>query len=236
MLGAAVALVAYVILRATFVSSSAPAESLNYYGIVAVSFLAGVVSRNVVGRLTEIFDTLFEVRSAPRQGSLEAQLISATHQQDLDRFHGYVVHTVNDVSKPQASSEGDGSARLEGGRAVRVWLQTERHPSFRSLPVDIGEGTQPKRVAFRINAFSEQCEIEPRAGQLVIERDKPESNSVTFVLDCTPGVERLEAFLELSQRGRTVAVVSIFESEAQDPRRQAGPGIGRPEMGRVSSQ
>jgi hypothetical protein len=236
-LGAVVALVVYVFIRATVVSSSVPAESLNYYGIVAISFLSGTFSRNVVAKLTEIFDILFGTGSRPRGGTLEANTLSEMQHHTLARFRGYIVYAVNTVGIEELgqviSPRDDVTSDLGNRRTVRLWLQQKSHPTFPSLAVDVGEGAQPKKVAFRVNAFSEQCEIEPRQGQLLAERDTPQSNSLMFVLHCPAGVERPDTYFELSQRGRTVAVVSLFTPETPAPqeqplRRQAGPGIGRP--------
>ncbi|HLP44526.1 MAG TPA: hypothetical protein VK469_01185 [Candidatus Kapabacteria bacterium] len=58
--GMSLALIFYFVIRGGFISMNSTAESLNLFGIVAVSGLVGMFSKQATDKLQEIFDTLFK--------------------------------------------------------------------------------------------------------------------------------------------------------------------------------
>jgi hypothetical protein len=63
------ALVFYLVIRGQFLSAGAPAGQINLYGIVAISGMAGLFSKQAINKLSEVFDALF--RTAPDGGDAQ---------------------------------------------------------------------------------------------------------------------------------------------------------------------
>jgi hypothetical protein len=66
-IGAALAIVFYFVLRAGFFSGDATNASVNAYGIAAVAGFVGLFSRQATDKLRELFDTLFKTDSAEEE-------------------------------------------------------------------------------------------------------------------------------------------------------------------------
>lgn len=60
--GPFLALVFYLVLRGGLLSAGVGSESINQYGILAVSGLAGMFSKQAIAKLKEIFDNFFRTR------------------------------------------------------------------------------------------------------------------------------------------------------------------------------
>jgi hypothetical protein len=73
--GAALALIVYFAVRAGFLSVSAGGQAINTFGIVAISALAGLFSKQATDKLDEVFTTLFRTEhgegDAKRKDRLE---------------------------------------------------------------------------------------------------------------------------------------------------------------------
>lgn len=65
-IGMALALVFYFVIRGGFLSTTGGAQDINPYGIAALSGLVGMFSKQATDKLSEVFGTLF--RSAPGEG------------------------------------------------------------------------------------------------------------------------------------------------------------------------
>ena len=66
-IGAALAIVFYFVLRAGFFSGDATNASVNAYGIAAVAGFVGLFSRQATDKLRELFDTLFKTDSTEEE-------------------------------------------------------------------------------------------------------------------------------------------------------------------------
>jgi hypothetical protein len=73
--GAALALILYVAVRAGFLSVSAQGEAINTFGMVAIAALAGLFSKQATDKLDEVFTTMFRTEAgqgdAKRKDRLE---------------------------------------------------------------------------------------------------------------------------------------------------------------------
>lgn len=65
-IGMALALVFYFVIRGGFLTTSGGAKDINPYGIAALAGLVGMFSKQATDKLSEVFGTLF--RSAPGEG------------------------------------------------------------------------------------------------------------------------------------------------------------------------
>jgi hypothetical protein len=63
------ALVFYLVIRGQFLSAGAPAGQINLYGIVSISGMTGLFSKQAINKLSEVFDALF--RTAPDGGDAQ---------------------------------------------------------------------------------------------------------------------------------------------------------------------
>jgi hypothetical protein len=62
LIGASLAVVFYVVVRAGFLSGNTGAEEVNIFGIAALAGLTGMFSKQATDKLREVFDTLFTSR------------------------------------------------------------------------------------------------------------------------------------------------------------------------------
>lgn len=74
--GMALAVVMYLVTRGGLLSANASADTLNLYGITAISALAGMFSKQATDKLSEVFNTLFRT---------SAQAGDQARQDGLDR-------------------------------------------------------------------------------------------------------------------------------------------------------
>ncbi len=71
-IGMALALTFYFVLRGGFLSAGADTTDVSMYGIVALSILAGMFSKQATDKLSELFSTLFQTRQkVERADSME---------------------------------------------------------------------------------------------------------------------------------------------------------------------
>lgn len=71
--GMAIALIAYVAMRAGLLTAGTSSASINPYGIAAIAALAGLFSKQATDKLEEVFETLFQTKQggdAKRQDKL----------------------------------------------------------------------------------------------------------------------------------------------------------------------
>ena len=59
LVGPALAVVAYVVIRAGFISGTTGAENVNIFGVAAFAGLTGLFSKQATDKLREVFDTIF---------------------------------------------------------------------------------------------------------------------------------------------------------------------------------
>jgi hypothetical protein len=204
LMGGAMSLIVYVGLRALFVQSSLPASQLNYYGILAISFLVGTQSQVVLGRLTEFYDVVLGGAAAVRgsRGVSWPYPEMQTELRRLDRYQGFLVHRVTQDKEMN-------------GFVLAVWLQQDEPPDVPHTHVDIGEGRTPEKITFRVTVYPEMCDVEPPAAELIVSAQSNRSPELKFKLTCPSGVGDHKAYIELSQRGRTVAVAPVSPDGAK---------------------
>jgi hypothetical protein len=83
-LGSTLAMGFYLVVRGGFLTVNGSAESLNLYGIAAISFLAGMNSDQAIKKLIEVFDTLFRTQEAdPRGGKLGALAVESIEPAEI---------------------------------------------------------------------------------------------------------------------------------------------------------
>jgi hypothetical protein len=209
------AVVVYVGLRASFVESQMPASSLNYYGILALAALSGLFSGSILMSLTQLIDVLLDFGTGTRKGTAGRDFLGMrTELHQLDRYRGFLVHEQTKI---------DDSNKV----LLAVWLQSHRQEKQASTEIDIGEGEEVRRVTFLVNVYPEECDVEPSSGELVAGKGVGKTTALRFILTCPPGTPP-KALVELSQRGRTVAVVPVGQEAGQDSHyRASGSPIGR---------
>jgi len=200
--GAGLAVGVYFYAR-TFLIDHRGGASGNYYGILATSCLAGLFSGSAVSKLAAIADIFFAPRDI--RGELTAKVrptLQAVSTRPLDRFSGFVAH------------------RLEvlGTRAIlRVWIQSNLPDGVPHTKIDVGEGPPAEHTRFRIAIYPDTGDAEPTDGELRVTRQDPRSDELQFRLVFRPDERpagpgpwfRFSGLLEVSQRGRTVAVASF---------------------------
>jgi hypothetical protein len=202
-LGAGLALVMYVVVRAAFVRSNLPASDLNYYGILALAFLAGLFSRSALERLTELADALLiRERGFLRDGRSQVP--------QLDPYHGFLICRVS----RSRQDESDVFVQRSNTVVLHVWLQPDAHPELQGTEVHIGEGVATRRVIFRVNVYPEVCSVTPQSADIIVDSQEDQTAIETFFLDCPGGAFDSPdaspcAFVEVSQHGRTVAVKNV---------------------------
>jgi hypothetical protein len=197
LIGAGIALVVYVLLRATLVDSHAGVTALNFYGVLTLSFLSGFYSRAALVKLIEIFETLFESKAIRAVGKSRfavtpERLSSVRHP--LDVYRGYLVLQLSPVEEDSRFS-------------LTVWAQLDAPVGLTAAKIDIGEGLPARITKFRVAIYADGCDVEPLDAELRVETDKPRSGSLVFALMCPQG--RPTGLVEVSQYGRTVSVVSF---------------------------
>jgi hypothetical protein len=208
LLGAGTALAIYTLLRASFVSTTLPTSALNFHGILAISFLSGLLSSSILVRLTEFYDVLLtrgtDLKSlGEKRGTETGPTIELRR---LDRYHGYVVYDLVPSDRP-------------GSSELQVWLQAQAHDILGSQEIDIGAGPIARSVKFLVSVYPEECDVEPHSQALVAELGEKEGQRLRFSLQCPAGLAGWSALVEVSQQGRTVAVVSVGRSVTSNTNR-----------------
>lgn len=201
-LGAAVAVLLYFGIRALIVSSNAPVDALNHYGILAFAFLSGLFSKGTLDRLLEISDAIV-ARSSGLSAQFERQRNPPRALRELDPYHGFIVH--------QVSRQADGASRL-----LRIWLQPNEPSDQRSQELISGEGPAASNVKFRFTVFQHNCEsVTPQSASITVGSPAEKSEQAVFTFDAGDGMsDSFEALVEVSQHGRTVAVVNARDSHS----------------------
>lgn len=64
-IGTSLALIFYLALRAGLFTSAASAEDINLYGILTISGLSGMFSRQATDKLSELFNNIFKTENSP---------------------------------------------------------------------------------------------------------------------------------------------------------------------------
>jgi hypothetical protein len=215
-LGAGLALLLYVSVRGGLLSSDVPPHYLNFYGILGLSFLAGIFARGAVQRLTEVFDALL-AESPGIYNSLGGEKPPAVPE--LEPYDGYV--TYETVSAPS-------------GETAQLTLSLQRDrpaqtPSGGSgaQRLIVGDGQPVRKVAFTFTVYSHNFDsVDPRSARLDIEpfAETKEKRTFRFKRDETSlqpqpaskAETELVALVEISQYGQTVDVLRVgVESEEQ---------------------
>jgi hypothetical protein len=215
LVGSGFAVLVYVALRAGLVDADIAPSSLNYYGILAVAAITGLASGNVTRKLTEIVDTLFDPSAGT--GPLRKVDIAERETPRLDRYHGFFRYQIGRVGESDSSRTAEGlelvasaagtPTRSETHWILVAWLQSGPADGG-GTEIDVGEGAVPRKVRFVANLYPEDCKAEPPSEELEATIDEEKSSPARFLLTCPPGLAP-RGLLELTQRGRTVAVVPI---------------------------
>ena len=96
------ALIFYLVIRGQFLSAGAPAGQINLYGIMAISGMAGLFSKQAINKLSEVFDALF--RTAPNGGD-------AQRMDSLNEPVPILGSVVQQAGKPDIKASGSGFTR-----------------------------------------------------------------------------------------------------------------------------
>jgi hypothetical protein len=181
LIGATLAVVVLVVLHSLLVSD-VPASAFNYGGVLVLAFLAGFASGNVIAASTT---TLERVVFAPQSDKLR--------DTQLDAYHGFLVRRIEQV---------------EQGSVLEVWLQDRPHDMLPSVEIDTGRGLPARQVTFQVTVYADELAVSPSSGELTIGMAVVDRPPLRFTFTgegaSTPG-----AYLDVSQRGHTVAIVRI---------------------------
>jgi hypothetical protein len=81
-LGGAIALIFYVVVRAGLLTSGGKdvTESINLYGVAAISAIVGLFTDRATNKLKEVFDTIFATKGKEREGKLSTESKSESNQ------------------------------------------------------------------------------------------------------------------------------------------------------------
>lgn len=197
LVGAGLALLIYVTLRAGLLDSDAPVENLNHYGVLGVALLCGLFSRTVLQRMTELSDLLLLDRPGGVT-SISKSTLPPTPVRSLDPYSGYIIRELVEDQRRDT-------------RLLRVWLQSSPHDFLPSTRIDVGEGVPRRKTAFRVSVLPEEGEVEPRSAELVANSEEARTEPCEFIISMPVGVEVPSGFIEVSQHGKTVAVLPIHD-------------------------
>jgi hypothetical protein len=111
-IGAALALIFYIVFRAGFISLSASPESINVFGLAAIAGMVGLSAKKATEKLKDVFDTLFRTEDdasggssaasgAPSIVSVEPPTLTATGSDQMVTLKGQ-----NFASNSQAKTSG----------------------------------------------------------------------------------------------------------------------------------
>jgi len=198
-LGAATAFVCYIVLRAAFTGSSVEAARLNYYGILGLSFAAGLFSRALVARVSLLIEVAFATAEG-RDALREATLTPGKPIKTLDRYHGFLIYRIADDR-----------------RSVEVLLQSTQPESGSSIEIDIGDGERQSRTAeFRVvvHSLTATCDVEPKERILRVKAAQSSTETVRFALRCSSSEIDPDSLIEVTNTGRIVALVPLRAREA----------------------
>lgn len=87
-------------------------------------------------------------------------------------------------------------------------------------PIDVGEGVPPPTTRFRFTVFRHNFgSVKPQSVEIAVKDDETLSDSRTLEFEPASPVEdrktpsRLDALIEISQKGQTVGVLTIGGDE-----------------------
>jgi hypothetical protein len=202
LIGSALSTLVYFAIRAGIVSSNAPVSSINHYGILVVSFAAGLFSKNALDKIFEVNDIIYS-----RSSGLSSEISRKRHLppsiRELDSYRGFIVYQIRRGSVP-------------GSWFLQIWLQSGDPPDLESYELNIGEGSMPATVRFRFTVFQHDYQsVTPQSATVEVKNDDDKSEAIIFQFTGSDETEHPPvALIEVSQHGRTVAVVSTDDSHA----------------------
>jgi hypothetical protein len=204
-LGAGLALMIYVIARGSLLSSNAPPQFLNFYGILALSVLAGLFARSALQKILETYDVVFTAGKG-LYDSVEQKEPGAPPA--LEPYEGFVAYELSPAGEREPLR-------------LTLWMQTE----ILSLPtgsqykeLKVGDGVPTRRTEFRFTVFSHNFRsVTPQSFKIKVEPFASETESRTFSFESAEsesGADKtLTALIEISQYGQTVGVLVLGEEQ-----------------------
>lgn len=149
-IGMALALVFYFVIRGGFLTTSGGAKDINPYGIAALAGMVGMFSKQATDKLGEVFGTLF--RSAKGQGD----------DQREDPLKPKTGSTIEKIDPAQVVAGSTGvSIRVTGtdfDEAAKVWLdnkpQQTTFESATSLVAKVPDELTAKPATFKLKVVS----------------------------------------------------------------------------------
>jgi len=196
-IGGALAFAFYAVFRAGLVSSAVAADQLNYYGIVSASLLVGLFSNQAISKFALIADGLFRTVYGSHSMA-DGTLVPGRPILRLDRYTGFLTYVVSSQSDHRVT--------------VTVRLQKEAPNSERSVAIDIGEGEARGPVTFGIVVHSSTHDVSPPSANLVVRPGQVAESS--FTLQAASTAVPLEALIELTNRDRAVALVTVGQEKS----------------------
>jgi hypothetical protein len=201
------ALIAYVAVRASLLSTSAPVTDLNAYGIAALSGLVGMFSKPAVDKLNDVFATLFG-----RQTQVEkeiARIGTTLGITTLNNYQGYVCHSLQSKEGEVAPIASDGTPKLRPGEKYQliVWFQPYPSKDSSSDEIKVEGGTDARTVEFLLSADSEKVDVRPRQIPIIVSL-KDRSPDVKFDFDAPKDFGTFEVWIEITQKNRFIDIVS----------------------------
>lgn len=199
-LGATVALFAYFTVVGGLVERHAIPEGLNVYGVLALGFISGAFSRQLLSAVGSLGDHI--LGRAPYQMTARRKRAPdySLEVTSIDRYRGYLVANL-------AREKGD------SWRADLHFSPTQGAANS-SREFDFGSGYQPPIVKLRATVLVHNAEkVEPPSVDLTAFRDS-EGTRATFRFEGIGSAEP-SIVLEISNRGRSVGMMTLSSSEAR---------------------
>ena len=198
LLGAAIGTIIYFLIRAGIVSTNAPADVLNRYGIVAISAFAGLYSKAVLDKTLQIAN-VFTARKSAFATPLALRQDPPRALRELTPYHGFIVHEMVPGS--------------ESTWLLRIWLQPKGDPDKRSQELRVGEGPASNTVRFRFTVFQHDYHsVTPQSGNIEVSSKEGRTKQLVFEFSGSENAGHPPtALVEISQHGRAVAVVSTYD-------------------------
>lgn len=101
-IGVVIAVIIYFVLRAGFLTMGGEEKNISPYGIVAFAALAGMFSKNATDKLSELFDTLFKMKSGEgddkRADKLGDSILAINVMIPKDRIVYYSIKTDDELN------------------------------------------------------------------------------------------------------------------------------------------
>jgi hypothetical protein len=211
-----ISVLSYVVLRGFILSSAAPIQDLNPFGVLVFGFGVGLFSDAGIARLAAVARVLFV--TDPFHEDRIDRISDALGITTLDNYRGTFCLDLLDAEGQRTQFEGGQRARLDRNKQyeLQAWFQPNTYSGVLSQEINISGGRDTESVDFLIVPDS-NADIRFLPGQEVLSLDPRRTSGRTgfrFVTPVTAAPYRLS--VRVTQKNRLVAVIAFdvnFEEE-----------------------